>query len=78
MIPEEVLALFESLEKIPKNAISMEDNMGGNVICCACWLKWTADGTDWRNNRVEVVTIYDGKALCQDHFLAAVAAVKGV
>lgn len=70
MIPEEVQALFDSLEKIPKNAISMEDNMGGNVICSRCWTDWITNGEDWRNNRVEVVTIYNGKALCEKHFIA--------
>lgn len=69
--PAFVQSLFDEMEKIPANAISPEDNMSSNIICAACWRKWIQNGDDWRAYRVEVVTVYNGSALCQDHFLAA-------
>lgn len=75
--PAFIQSLFDGLEKIPANAISEEDNMGGNVICSRCWGTWLTDGTNWRSQAVEVVTVYNGMALCESHFKMEMKATSG-
>ncbi len=66
---EDILAALEEVPVINPDAISKEDNMGGNVICARCWMKWISEDTDWRYQQVAVVTILKGEALCQSHFV---------
>jgi hypothetical protein len=51
--------------------------MGGNVICSRCWANWIADGTDWRSKAVTVVTIVNGNALCEKHYVEVLGIVPG-
>lgn len=60
---EEIRAAFTGLPKIPGNA----SRTTSNIICAECWVTWLRTGHNWRGEMVEIVTLYQGNALCEKH-----------
>lgn len=62
--PEQIAAAFDE-RVVPR--LPPGPGIQGNVICAVCWIAWLESGHFWQAERVEVVTIYKGAAVCQKH-----------
>lgn len=63
--PEQIAAAFD--EKAIPRLPPMPSGLSGNVICAVCIIGWLDEGHFWQGERIEVVTVYKGAAVCLKH-----------